>query len=200
MSEIRYERLSGAALERALPALARLRIEVFSDFPYLYEGSQAYEERYLRTYAETAGSVIIGALDGDRLVGAATALPLAAEPEELRRPVAEAGYDVARVFYFGESVLQKAWRGRGIGVAFFREREAWARGQGGFTHACFCGVVRAEDDPRRPAGHVPLDAFWRKRGFEKLEGALGTISWQDRGEPAETAKQMQFWIKRLAGG
>lgn len=197
MSEIRYELLSGEALERALPELARLRIEVFHDFPYLYDGSPDYEERYLRTYARTPGSVIVGAFDGDRLVGAATALPLAAEPEELRAPVARAGLDVSRVFYFGESVLQREWRGRGIGVAFFREREAWARAQGGYTHACFCAVVRAADDPRRPEGHVPLDAFWRKRGFEKLGGAVGSIAWRDLGEREETAKPMQFWVKRL---
>lgn len=197
MTAIRFERLSGEALERSLPDLARLRMEVFRDFPYLYEGSLAYEQDYLRTYAETPGSVVIGALDGERLVGAATALPLVAEPEELRAPVARAGLDVARVFYFGESVLQKAWRGRGIGVAFFREREAWARLQGGFTHACFCAVVRAANDPRRPQAYVPLDGFWGRRGFRRLEGAVGSMSWRDVGEAGETSKPMQFWVRRL---
>ena len=31
--------LTGAAIEPALPDIARLRIAVFRDFPYLYDGS-----------------------------------------------------------------------------------------------------------------------------------------------------------------
>ena len=48
-------RLVGDALLPQLPALAGLRIEVFRAYPYLYEGSLAYEQDYLRGYAETEG-------------------------------------------------------------------------------------------------------------------------------------------------
>ena len=54
------------------------------------------------------------------------------------------------------------------------------------------------DHPRRPNGYVPLDTFWRKRGFAPVEGMVGSISWRDIDEPAETAKPMQFWVKALA--
>jgi GNAT superfamily N-acetyltransferase len=192
MSEIRIERLAGEALDRHLPELARLRIEVFRYFPYLYEGSQDYERRYLETYAATPGSIIVGAFDGDRLAGAATALPMKGEPLEITEPLAEDGYDIEKLFYFGESVLEKSYRGRGIGVAFFREREAHARSFGAYTHAAFCGVIRPPGHPLRPKDHVPLDAFWQRRGFRRLEGVIGTISWQDIDEPRERAKPMQF--------
>ena len=56
MSAIRLERLIGARLEELLPELARLRIIVFRAFPYLYDGTLDYEQRYLRTYAEAAWS------------------------------------------------------------------------------------------------------------------------------------------------
>jgi len=36
--DIRIKRYSGAALQQYIPELARLRIEVFRDFPYLYDG------------------------------------------------------------------------------------------------------------------------------------------------------------------
>jgi GNAT superfamily N-acetyltransferase len=197
LAEVRIERLEGERLKERLPDLARLRIEVFREYPYLYEGTQDYEEKYLRTYAEAAGSVIVGAFDGDGLVGAATALPLRHEPADLTRSFAEHGYSVQEVFYFGESVLRRSYRGRGIGVAFFNEREAAAMSHPEIRWAAFCAVIRPEGHPRRPKDYVPLDEFWYRRGYEKVPGLVGHIGWRDLDEERETKKPMQFWIKRL---
>ncbi len=130
---------------------------------------------------------------GDLPVG----LPLRHEPDDLTRPFAECGYPVDEVFYFGESVLLDAYRGRGVGVAFFREREAAALSHSEIRWAAFCAVIRPDGHPRRPAGHVPLDAFWRKRGYERVEGMVGRIAWRDLDEVEETGKPMQFWTRRL---
>lgn len=197
MSEVRLERLTSERLRTHLDGLARLRIEVFRAFPYLYEGSTVYEERYLKAYAENDGSVIVGAFDGPDLIGAATGMPLSHEMDSLQRPFVEKGYDPAKVFYFGESVLRDRYRGRGIGVAFFREREAHARSLDGFTRAAFCAVIRPPDHPRRPDGYQPLDAFWRRRGYAPVEGLIGHIAWRDLDEEEETEKPMQFWMKAL---
>ena len=40
--------LLAGEIEAALPALGRLRIAVFREWPYLYEGSEAYERDYVR--------------------------------------------------------------------------------------------------------------------------------------------------------
>ena len=58
-------------------------------------------------------------------------------------------------------------------------------------------MVRPADHPRRPAGYVPLDGFWRERGSRPVPGLVGTISWRDLDEPTESAKPMQFWTKQL---
>jgi GNAT superfamily N-acetyltransferase len=197
MSEVAIAPLSGPELPRWIDELARLRIEVFRDFPYLYDGSLAYEGVYLRTYADTPGSVIVGAFANGRLIGAATALPMVGEPAYVTGPLRTAGYPIERLFYFGESVLEKGWRGRGIGVRFFAEREAWARGLGGYTHAVFCAVIRPADHPLRPPSYVPLDDFWRRRGFARIEALTCEFSWKDVDQPVETAKPMAYWIKAL---
>jgi len=191
-------RLERSEAEAAFDDLARLRIEIFRDFPYLYEGDLDYERRYLATYLTQEGAVIVGAFDGEALVGAATASPLAGHFDDFAKPFAERGLDIADFYYFGESVLEKAYRGRGIGVRFFDERESAAR-QDGFTRCIFSAVIRPPDHPLRPEGYVPLDDFWRKRGYRRLEGFQTGFSWRDVGEAAETEKRMEFWIRELDG-
>jgi GNAT superfamily N-acetyltransferase len=197
MNEVRIERLVGDRIAEWIEALARLRIVVFREWPYLYDGDAAYERVYLRRYAQEPRAVLVGAFDGGELIGASTALPLLAEPPELVAPVAAAGLDPERTFYLGESVLLRPYRGRGLGVRFFSEREAHARSFGRYLHACFCGVIREPSDPRRPAGHVDLDGFWERRGYRRLDGAVGVISWKEIGEAAESPKRLQFWSRRL---
>lgn len=195
MSQIRIQRATGVALDRYIPDLARLRIEVFREFPYLYDGSLDYEQEYLKTYANVAGSVIVLALDGDKVVGASTGLPMESEPDYVREPFRNEGYDPARVFYFGESVLLKSYRGQGIGAKFFVEREAHAYALNRFDFTCFCAVERAADHPSRPADFIPLDAFWERRGYRKHPELRTRFSWKEVGEVQESEKPMVFWLK-----
>lgn len=198
---IRVGTLTGSALRAVLDEVARLRITVFREWPYLYEGTLAYERDYLAQFADAQDALIVAAHDDDAIVGAATAAPLAGHTKEFV-PLFEAyGLDPDRIFYFGESVLLPAYRGRGLGHAFFDHREAHARAaqssKGPYTHAAFCAVVRADDDPRRPAEYRPLDAFWKKRGYRKVEGLVGSYRWKEIGATEETEKPMQFWMRAL---
>ncbi len=197
IGRVRIRPVIGEALRRYIPDLARLRIEVFRDWPYLYEGDEAYERTYLETYIRSARAVVVLALDGEHAVGASTALPLADEAAYVTGPFVERGLDLDRFFYFGESVLDRRYRGQGIGVRFFEGREAHARSFGTYDTACFCAVQRPDDHPSKPAGYVPLDAFWGKRGFVKDPSFVTQFPWRDIGEDDETGKPMAFWFKRL---
>jgi GNAT superfamily N-acetyltransferase len=192
---IHIERKSGTALLPYIPELARLRIEVFRDFPYLYDGTLDYEKKYLQTYIDHPESVIVLAFDDDKIVGASTAIPMKYETEGLKKPFLEQGYDLDEVFYCSESVLNKAYRGLGLGVRFFEEREAHAAELGGFKNITFCCVERPVDHPRRPADYMPLDNFWNKRGYVKHPELKTTYMWKDLDETEETAKPMTFWLK-----
>lgn len=188
--------VTGADILPFIPDAARLRISVFREFPYLYDGSLESEQKYLRTYSDSAGSVFVVARDGERVVGVSTGMPLAQETEEVRRPFREAGIPPEEVFYFGESVLEPAYRGQGIGVQFMQAREAHAHSLSGIKHAAFCAVERAADHPLRPPGFVPLDEFWKHRGFAKTD--LRTeFAWKEISEAAESPKTMTFWMKEL---
>jgi GNAT superfamily N-acetyltransferase len=191
----RVEVLRGDAVRRVLPAVAALRIEVFREWPYLYDGSAEYEERYLASYTGER-SVIAVALDGDEVVGASTALPLLEHSDDAAPPLVAAGYDAERIYYFGESVLRAGYRGRGLGHAFFDAREAAARDRG-YTLAAFCAVERPADHPARPTDYRPHDAFWAGRGFVRRPDIVGRFAWKDIGDDGETEKPMVFWLKEL---
>lgn len=193
---VRVEPLLGAALKEALPALARLRIEIFRAFPYLYDGSLDYEANYLAAFAAGRDAIIVAASDGDDIVGCATASALDTHHEALAAPLRAAGYDLTSTFYFGESVLRAPYRGRGIGEAFFDHREAQARGHG-YKRACFCAVIRPDRHALKPAGYRPLDPFWTKRGYRKIPDLIADFDWKDIDQPAPTDHPMQFWMREL---
>lgn len=193
---LRVEPLAGAALDAALDAVADLRIGVFRAWPYLYDGDRAYERRYLEVYRHSPGAILVGAFDGDRLVGAATGTPMEDHAADFAAAFSGSGMPLTDIFYCAESVLLPAYRGHGIGHRFFDLREAHARALGR-SRAAFCGVVRPADHPARPADYRPLDPFWRKRGYAPVPGAVAYFGWKDIGEAAETKKPMQFWMRRL---
>jgi len=193
----RVDSLTGEAMRAAIPALARLRVTVFRAWPYLYDGTLGYESAYLRRFAASEDAVVIVACDGGEIVGAATGAPLGDHAEDFARAFAGDAFDIDRIFYCGESVLLPAYRGQGLGHAFFDGREAHARALQRFTHIAFCTVVRPDDHPLRPAGYRPLDAFWMKRGYRRADGLTTTYTWKDIDQPGETVKAMQFWLKAL---
>jgi len=196
MTDTRLVTLRGAELEPWLEHVAALRIRVFRDFPYLYDGSLEYEARYLRTYIESDTAVCVLALAGKRVVGASTGLALSDETVEFRRPFEQAGIDTDRIFYCAESVLLPEYRGGGIYSAFFREREDRARRLGKRT-CVFCAVQRPQDHPLRPSDYRALDPVWRHFGYLPRPELSTGFSWKDIDQAAESEKPMQFYIKNL---
>lgn len=193
------EILSGAALAPRLDDVAKLRIAVFREWPYLYEGDVGYEREYLAAYAQSPSSVVVLARDGDMVVGASTGIPLGEDSAEFQAPFLERGIDVAKVFYCGESVLLPAYRGRGIGHAFFDAREAHARRLGGFEWTAFAAVDRDEGDPRRPAGHRGNETFWAKRGYLRQPGMTMRLRWNEAGA-GDIEHPLTFWLRPLEQG
>jgi GNAT superfamily N-acetyltransferase len=191
---LRFETLQGDALRAWLPRLAGLRIAVFRDWPYLYDGEEDYERRYLAAYAASPRAAVVAAIAGDRAVGCATCLPMLEAGTRVQDAVCGPGLDPARFCYFGESVLLPEFRGRGAGVRFFIEREAHARALG-LRAAAFCAVVRNANDPRRPPGYLPLDAFWMKRGFAPRPDIAVVFDWKEVGDDRETPHALGFWVK-----
>lgn len=194
--DIELKNITGKEISTYIPELAELRIQIFREYPYLYDGSLLYEKKYLTTYTKSENALIVIALHDGRIVGASTGTPLDEQTGNVVKPFSDAGYDIGKIFYFGESVLEKPYRGQGIGVRFFDEREKHAH-KLGYPVTTFCAVVRPADHPMRPPNYISLDEFWNNRGYTFRPGLRATFRWQDIGERAESDKPMVFWTKGL---
>ncbi len=188
--------LTGADLDAALDDVARLRIAVFRDWPYLYDGDLDYERRYLSTYRDSPGAILVWRLRRGAPCGCRDRHADGRSRRRIRRGLCQ---DRAAA---GARVLLRRVRaparipGQGIGHRFFDAREAQAR-RLGRSHVAFCSVKRPDDHPARPAQARTNDAFWRKRGYAPLPGVMADFAWKDLGEREETRKPLQFWLRAL---
>lgn len=192
-----YVELRGEQIKPFVKDIAKLRIEVFAEWPYIYDGSVAYEEKYLQTYVKTKNSFIILAKSDGVVVGASTAIWLQDADEDFQKPFIKQKIDVKTVCYFGESVVKKENRGSGFGSAFMAARENFARGISGVQLAAFCAVIRPDQHPRKAKDYHSPETLWQRKGFSKVPGMIAAFTWKDLGENVETEKQLQFWVKKL---
>lgn len=192
-----FERLHGSEIGHRVDELAELRMTVFREWPYLYDGDFEYERQYLQYYIDSPRAFALLVLDAGRPVGATTAMPLADEAEAMQRPFRTAGFDVERVFYNAESILLPEYRGLGLYRHFFDAREGVARAYGDYDWITHCAVQRPADHPLRPADARPLDDVWRHFGYERRPDLMATYPWRDVGDTQETEKPLMFWLKAL---
>jgi GNAT superfamily N-acetyltransferase len=192
---LKEQSFRGAQITEVLEPLAALRIQVFRDYPYLYEGSLDYELKYLNTYAQAGGAFLFSVFDDGQMIGATTAIPLREETEEVQAPFIQQGIPLEQVFYFGESILLSKYRGLGIGHRFFEAREKHALSFEHIRYTSFCAVQRPADHPLRPGDYQPLDGFWQKRGYTIQPQLQSYFTWKDVDEAAESPKRMTYWWK-----
>ncbi len=198
MTELQIERLEGEEIGQRLEQIAALRLQVFNEWPYLYDGTMEEERSCLRFYLQAPQALAIVLLDGGEVVGLSTAMPLTDESPRLQKPFIEQGFDIERVFYLAESILLPAYRGRGWYRHLFEARERHARSCGDYEWATFCTVVRDMDHELRPSGYQSLEPIWEHFGYTRRDDLIAYYPWKQVDEAEETEKPLEFWVKRLA--
>ena len=186
----------GNEIRRAAEDFAALRISVFYDFPYLYEGTLEYELEYIQTYAQSPNALLFGIYDGEKMVGATTCVPMEEETDDVKAPFEANGLNVNEYLYFGESIILPAYRGLGYGKRFFEIREQQAKDLGK-TKTCFCSVDRPIDHPLKPENYRDNGGLWTKMGYTEQRHLSCEMKWLDRNETEETSKRLIFWTKEL---
>lgn len=194
MPEIKIKTLKGKHILPFIEELAILRIAIFKEYPYCYDGSMKYESEYLKTYTDCNESTITIVMHDKKVIGASTAIPLEYEIEAFKNPFRNENQ--SEIFYLGESVLLPEFRGKNIYRHLFQERETAALNYG-CKRTTFCAVERPQPDKRKPKNYASLEPVWSHFKYIKNEKRSTYFPWKDIGDHLESTKQMVYWEKWL---
>ncbi len=197
ISRINIQSFKGSALRPYLPSIAKVRQEVYREYPYLQEIDIEEEKKYLEEHLDNKEAIAVLVFDGSAIVGVSTGTPLENESEIIQAPFIKEGLDICSFYYFGKSFLLKTYRGRGFGHHFFDLREYHARNVGSYHYICFSTIARQEKEPPEPKEYMPLDSFWKKRGYVPHPEMQYKLTWKDLSETEPSEKPMIIWTKDL---
>lgn len=191
----------GAEAGPFIERLAEFRITYFREYPYLYQGTPAYEAQYLKGYYENPRALLVTVHQQGALTGISTGIPLG-ESDGITQGaaalLARAGLRPEAAYYFGEIILAPEARGSGLCRRIFRLQEQAAAALG-YKATCLLSVLRPADHPLKPPGYRETDTLWRHLGYSPLEGTV-SFSWpviQPQGPPVEQENPMALWAKAL---
>ncbi|WP_432735125.1 GNAT family N-acetyltransferase [Maridesulfovibrio sp. FT414] len=180
-----------------IDALAKLRIEIFKEYPYLYKGEAKYEVQYLSVYANSPEAFAILAWDGETLAGAATAIPMEDEMEELAAPVKRSPYPLEQIFYMGEVLFLPEYRGLGLGTRMLDQAEKQVLDMNRFNYVTCATVIRPESHHLRPDDFIPIDQYLHRNQYSKMIGVVATLNWPEL-DGISITHEMQYWIKKIS--
>src|SRR5260221_9970375 len=140
------EILTGKQIIPVIPEVAKLRIKMFREFPYLYEGDikyKDYEEKYLASYVETPHALLVILKDRNRIGGVATALPFTNTGELFAEPLQKfraQGLNPKDYFYVGDVIVLPEYQGNRFSTISVEKIENLAR-EWGYQQACLMTVI-----------------------------------------------------------
>ena len=189
---ISYQVRKGKEIVPYIDELARLRIEVFREFPYLYDGNFDYEKKYLAKFGEIDESIVILVLENQEVIGALTGLPIKNESKEITQNLTKK--QLEKGFYLSEILLYKDFRQQGIGQALMNQLETSVNKP--FTLFLLATVIREENHPLKPKDYASLEHFWIKNNYVSTNQTF-SFSWKDIHNESETTKSLVLWQKEI---
>jgi len=189
--------LSSEQIDKNIEEIARLRINIFKEYPYLYDGDFEYETRYLKKFTQTPDSMMVVVKDNERVVGAMTGLPLQYEENSIQEPWIVHNKDNKNVYYFSEFLICPEYRGKGLGKKIFELAETTITQLKKYDLFSLATVIRPENHPALPGNYKKLDAFWQQNGYMKKSNLICHIPWKEIGEHEESSKPLIFWLKKV---
>lgn len=191
---IRFTIQQGKEIYPYIQDLARLRISIFREYPYLYDGNDTYEAKYLSKFSEVEDTYVVLIFDNDKVIGAFTGIPIRFEDETIVKHIPQD--KVNDTYYLSEILLDKNYRGKGIGAQLLHQLEDKIISLKKYKRFYFASVIRPENHPEKPKDYKSLDTMWLSNGYQPTSFTC-TLSWKEISEEVETEKTLALWEKEI---
>lgn len=163
--------------------IGALRIEIFREWPYLYEGEIEEASTYLKDYIKDESGRLITLENEGEILGMVTGIAVAFYDAHL---LAETS---PRYYYWGDFILKKAYRGHQLGQQLFdAAREVFKTLD--FDTLLMAMIKRDAFDPRRPKEARDMREFAKKVGF-KSNGVSLFYKWREIGEEIPVEHELE---------
>lgn len=193
---ISLQAFTGKEAKKYLKQIANIRITMFKEFPYLYEGSLEDEEEYLNIYFSSENSIVLLVLDGDEVVGFSNSIPLNDEMEEIKAPFIKNKIDISKYLYIGEMMIKEKYRNKNLSNIIAKYHEEHAK-EKNYSNMVFMTVIRPDDHPLKPENYRPLEPLWKSLGYRILEEMKIKIPWKQIDGDIPQENQLEVWSKEL---
>ncbi len=183
--------------------LGSLRVKIFREFPYLYDGDLETERRYMSGFANSNKSVLIAVFLQEQMVGFIigtaldSGLPITADAHDL---FSSKNLPVNNYYYIGDLVLLEEHRSFGLATKLLKLIETFAA-DNGYCSTCFLTVFREPDHPLKPKGYKDTARLWEFRKTKKMNLSI-SYPWRtfiSESESVMLQNTLDFWEKDIIG-
>lgn len=195
--KLRVETFKGKEITPYTRDLVKLSNAFFKEYPYLYEGNDADYTTHLESYAKSENAIVALTFDGNKVVGAATGMPLVEAWDKYQKALREKGYNVSSIYYLGELELLPQYQGKGFGQLMVKEIEKFAK-EKKFTTL---GTTQLDDSGiqhLKPDSYVAFeDRILSVLGFKKHPELTFNSEWTNVNESRPSPHTMIYWTKPI---
>ncbi|MDN3506687.1 MAG: GNAT family N-acetyltransferase [Simkaniaceae bacterium] len=195
MSKVHMLKITAHMDKDILPFLdevAELRIKIFREWPYLYDGDIKTENNYLKAFADTKDSLLVLAKEYEKIVGVVMGLPVAESMKQIQEEYQRQNVSTDGIFYLADAIILAPYRGQGIGTRMLQIFENLVVEMQKYDQISFCEIVRDQNHPLKPKDYQSLDAFWEQLDFYPIPGWQTSFDYLDIGNSEETPHLMRF--------
>jgi len=201
MGRVEIEILVGENSIGYIETVSKLRIDIFREYPYLYEGDLNYEQQYVKGYTmDKKAMIALARIDG-KIAGVSTGIPLISDSEivvDAKKVFSKDNIDIGDYYYYGEVIVLPEYRGKGITTQLYDAQHELVK-EWGYKHVCILTVVREESHPLKPITYRSPDKMWEHLGFFRnnltVDYHWPTIH-ADK-SVKDVSNKLEFWTKDL---
>ncbi len=194
------ELLTGKDLESILPFVAQQRIELFREYPYLYEGNLTEEMNYLEWFAKLPHTAMAVAYHDKQPVGFVSGTSFKDFDTHFKGSCdvfLKADLKPEEYYYITEGIVVPEHRGNALALKLSALIEGYAK-KIGFTKGCF--VDESHDKhPLKPANYYSLETAFKKAGYIKspLSIKFNWVTRQVAGQARDQEHELYYWMKNI---